>query len=353
MTPIDTLAWLVDIPSPTGQEGRLCEALAGRLGSTYPTDHIRRIGKSLVVGARSGRPLILLVGHIDTVPSQGQGPARVEAGRMFGLGTSDMKSGVAVMVHLLEEEVVRRGPFDAVGVFYDAEEGPDAGNGLEPVLQEMPWLSEAEFAVVLEPTDLELQLGCQGTANATVRFEGKTAHSARPWLGENAITKGGAWLADLHERAPEEHVVAGLSFFEVFSVTQASAGLARNVIPGRFDLHLNYRFPPDVTAGEANERLAEIAAPADAIEVHEIVPGAPVPEGNPHLDRLARATNAPVTPKQAWTDVARLARYGIPAVNYGPGEVAQCHQATESVPITNLAPAYEALLAFLTDPSAT
>ena len=349
MTPVDTLAWLVDIPSPTGHEARLCEAIARRLGSTYPRGHIRRIGKSLVVGARTGRPLILLVGHIDTVPSQGQGPARVEGGRMFGLGTSDMKSGVAVMIHLLEEEAVRQGPFDVVGVFYDAEEGPDAGNGLEPVLQEMSWLSGAEFAVVLEPSDLELQLGCQGTANATVRFEGKAAHSARPWLGENAITKAGKWLAGLHERQPEEHVVAGLSFYEVFSVTQATAGIARNVIPGSFDLHLNYRFPPDITPEVAQERLSEVAGPADVVEIHEIVLGAPIPEGNPHLDRLMRATDAPITPKQAWTDVARLSRYGIPAVNYGPGEVAQCHQATESVPIANLDPAYEALLGFLTE----
>lgn len=349
MTVLDTLCWLVDIPSPTGREGQLCEALSHRLGSTYARDHVRCVGKSLVVGSRTGRPLILLVGHIDTVPPQGQGPAQVEGGRLLGLGTSDMKSGVAVMVHLLEEEMVREGPFDVVGVFYDAEEGPDAGNGLEPVLRELSWLSEAEFAVVLEPTDLELQLGCQGTANATVRFEGRSAHSARPWLGENAITKAGAWLADLHDRQPEEHVVSGLSFYEVFSVTQASAGVARNVIPGRFDLHLNYRFPPDVSPEAARRRMSEIAAPADALEVHEIVPGAPVPEGNPHLDRLIRATGARITPKQAWTDVARLARYGIPAVNYGPGEVAQAHQATESVPITNLEPALEALLGFLTE----
>ena len=349
MNLVDTLAWLVDIPSPTGHEGRLCEALAGRLGSTYPGEHVRRIGNSLVVGAGTGRPLILLVGHIDTVPSQGQGPARVKGGRMSGLGTSDMKSGVAVMVHLLEEEAVRQGPFDVVGVFYDAEEGPDAGNGLEPVLQGMSWLYEAEFAVVLEPSDLELQLGCQGTANATVRFEGKAAHSARPWLGENAITKAGKWLAGLHERQPEEHVVAGLSFYEVFSVTQATGGIARNVIPGSFDLHLNYRFPPDITPEVAQERLSEVAGPADVVEIHEIVLGAPIPEGNPHLDRLMRATDALITPKQAWTDVARLSRYGIPAVNYGPGEVAQCHQATESVPIANLDPAYEALLSFLTE----
>ena len=350
MSLVETLAWLVDIPSPTGHEGPLCDALARRLGDTYRREHVRRIGNSLVVGPRTGRPLILLVGHIDTVPPQGQGPARAEEARLFGLGTSDMKAGVAVMLHLMEAEPVRNGPFDVIGVFYDAEEGPSENNGLEPVLQAMEWMSGARFAVVLEPTDLELQLGCQGTATATVSFRGKAAHSARPWLGENAITKAGRWLADLHERRPAEHVIAGLSFYEVFSVTQASGGVARNVIPAAFDLNLNYRFPPNVSSEAARDRILKIAAPADQVEVLEVVAGAPVPEGDPYLDRLARATRAPLTPKQAWTDVARLAGYGIPAVNYGPGEVAQAHQVTESVPVANLEPAYQALLGFLREP---
>ena len=349
MTLVDTLTWLVDIPSVTGEEGPLCEALAGRLRETYRDHDIRRIGNSLVVGSRTDRPLVLLVGHIDTVPAQGQGAARLEGNRLFGLGTSDMKSGVAVMVHLLEDRSVRDGPFDVVGVFYDAEEGPHALNGLEPVLQRFPWLAEAAFAVVTEPTDLELQLGCQGLINATVRFQGRAAHSARPWLGENAVTKAGDWLAGLHERPPEPIDVGGLTFYEVFSVTRATAGVANNVIPATFDLNLNYRFAPHRSGADALARLAEITAAADAVDVRECVDGAPVPEGNPFLDRLVEIADAQVTPKQAWTDVARLARYGIPAVNYGPGEVARAHQATESVPIANLDPAYRAMRRFLTE----
>ena len=349
MTLVDTLTWLVDIPSVTGEEGPLCEALAGRLRETYRDHDIRRIGNSLVVGSRTDRPLVLLVGHIDTVPAQGQGAARLEGNRLFGLGTSDMKSGVAVMVHLLEDRSVRDGPFDVVGVFYDAEEGPHALNGLEPVLQRFPRLAEAAFAVVTEPTDLELQLGCQGLINATVRFQGRAAHSARPWLGENAVTKAGDWLAGLHERPPEPIDVGGLTFYEVFSVTRATAGVANNVIPATFDLNLNYRFAPHRSGADALARLAEITAAADAVDVRECVDGAPVPEGNPFLDRLVEIADAQVTPKQAWTDVARLARYGIPAVNYGPGEVAQAHQATESVPIANLDPAYRAMRRSLTE----
>ena len=347
MSLADTLAWLVDIPSVTGGEGPLCDALAGRLNGACPDGDIRRRGNSLVAGPRTGRPLVLLVGHIDTVPAQGQGPARIEGGRLWGLGASDMKSGAAVMVHLLEDPSVRNGPYDVVGVFYDAEEGPFDQNGLGPVLEGFPWLAEACFAVVMEPTDLELQLGCQGVVNASVRFEGKAAHSARPWLGENAVTKAGAWLAGLHGRAPDPLETGGLTFYEVFSVTRAGGGVAHNVIPASFELNLNYRFAPHRSRAAVLSRLAEITEGADTVEIREVVDGAPVPEGNPFLERLTQISKAPVTPKQAWTDVARLAAHGIPAVNYGPGETAQAHQAEESVPLANLGVAHEAVRRFL------
>ena len=345
---ISTLVDLVDTPSEIGDEGRLCTSLAERLMSTWGIDGVERLGNSLIVGKRSQRPLILLVGHIDTVPAQGQGPAVIEEGRLVGLGASDMKSGLAVMVHLLEDPAVRLGPYDVVGLFYDKEEGPVDENGLEPVLEGAPWLAEADFAVVLEPTDLELQVGCVGTINATVRFEGHSAHSARPWLGENAVTKAGSWLAELHSRTPESVVIDDLEFREVFSITSASGGIARNIIPASFDLNLNYRFAPDKTLDEAVATLREIAAPADVIEIVDRAPAGPVPEGNPHFARLARLSGAARTPKQAWTDVARLAQYEIPAVNYGPGETAQSHQVAESVAIGNLRVAYEALHQFLT-----
>ncbi|MDP8958026.1 MAG: M20/M25/M40 family metallo-hydrolase, partial [Actinomycetota bacterium] len=164
----DTLVELVDIPSVTGHEGRICTYLAERLLPSWGMEAVERIGNSLLVGRRTGRPIIAVVGHIDTVPEQGQGAARVEDGRLFGLGASDMKAGVAVMVHLLEDEVLRAGPYDLVAVFYDGEEGPADRNGLGRVLELATWLSEAELGVVLEPTDLELQLGCLGFLNARV-----------------------------------------------------------------------------------------------------------------------------------------------------------------------------------------
>ncbi len=203
------------------------------------------------------------MGHLDTVPYQGQPPAHIADGRVNGVGASDMKSGLAVMAHLLDDSDVANGPFDVVGVFYDREEGPAADNGLEPTLDAFPWLGEADFAVVMEPTDLELQLGCQGVLNATVTFNGRSAHSARPWLGENAVTKAGEWLAMLHHRAPEPFLVSGLEYLEVFSVTTAHGGIARNVIPPSFEINLNHRFPPCFTVEEAEQRLREIAGPAD------------------------------------------------------------------------------------------
>ena len=342
-----TLVDLIDTPSEIGDEGRLCTTLSERLMETWGIDGVERMGNSLIVGKRSQRPLILLVGHIDTVPAQGQGPATIEEGRIIGLGSSDMKSGLAVMLHLLEDPAVRLGPYDVVGLFYDREEGPVDENGLEPILQGAPWLAEAELAIVLEPTDLELQVGCIGTINATVRFEGHSAHSARPWLGENAITKAGAWLAGLHTLAPESIVIDGLEFKEVFSATTAAGGIARNIIPASFEVNLNYRFAPDKSLAEAEVRLQEVAAVADQITIVDRAPAGPVPHDNAHFERLAAVSGAARTPKQAWTDVARLAQYGIPAVNYGPGETAQAHQVAESVSLDNLPVAFDVLRRFL------
>ena len=349
MTLLETLVQLVDTASETGNEGRLCTALAERMMRTHGQEGVRRINNSLVVGRRTQRPMVLLVGHIDTVPNQGQGAAYVEDGRLFGLGASDMKAGLAVMVHLLESAEVLLGSFDVVGIFYDKEEGPSVENGLEPVLQRAPWLADADFAIVTEPTDLELQLGCVGVINATIRFEGKAAHSARPWLGENAVTKAGSWLADLHRREPEPFEIAGLTFYEVFSVTRANGGVANNVLPGEFTLNMNYRFAPHRSIEDAEARLAEIAAAADGVEIQDVAPSAPIPEDHALLERLKDVTQAGVAPKQAWTDVARLTEYGVAAVNYGPGETSQAHQVTESVPIENLEIAYEALHRFLVE----
>lgn len=339
----ETTIWLVGIPSVTGDEAAIASAVAERLGATYTPDEIVRIGNSVVVGRRTGKPLVLLVGHLDTVPSQGAPPPYVDGDRLYGLGSCDMKGGVAVMLHLMESPAIIDGPHDVVGVFYDAEEGPSAANGLEPVLEQLEWLSDAELAIVLEPSDSEIQLGCNGTLNATVEFHGKSSHSARPWWGENAVTKAGEWLSMLHSRAPEPVNVDGLEYREVMSVTLASGGIARNIIPDRFTLNLNYRFSPERTVEQAIQRLMTVCDVADVVTVVDAAPAGPVQRNHPLVVRLHEVSKAPFAAKQGWTDVARFGTRGVLGINFGPGETSQAHQADESLRISDLDETYVAL----------
>lgn len=341
---VEDLRWLIDIPSETGSERALRDAIADRLGASMD---VEVIGESLVAGRRTGRPRIDLYGHLDTVPENGNLPSAVRDGRVFGLGASDMKAGLAVMIAALESDEVAAGPYDVIGVFYDAEEGPADQNGLEGVLDAIPHLAEAGLAVVMEPTDNELQLGCQGTMNATVTFRGVAAHSARPWLGSNAVTAAGDWLAAMHRRAARDVDVDGLTFKETFVVTTARGGRARNVIPDEFVLNVNHRYPPDRSAEEAEAILREVCAPADSVEVVDLAPAAPLVRDNAHVRRLEQAVGV-VGAKTAWTDVARLAGRGIPAVNFGPGEVALAHRADESVAVAALESGWAILRRFLT-----
>jgi succinyl-diaminopimelate desuccinylase len=348
----ETLQWLVDTPSETGNEGRLCTEVAARLYRSFGQETVDRIGNSLVVGPRDAGAPILLVGHLDTVPSQGQGPARIEGGRLFGLGATDMKAGVAVMLHLLEDRDVRLRGHDLIGIFYAGEEGSSEGNELETVLARAPWLQAASFAVVLEPTDGEVQIGCNGVVNARVGFEGTSSHSARPWLGVNAITRAGEWLAEMDKREPEPVEIDGLIFREVISVTRATGGIANNIIPATFELNLNYRFAPHRRVEEAIDVLAAVCAGADSFEVVDSAPAGPVDTAHPFLDLLCELSGAPRTAKQGWTDVARLGAYGISAVNYGPGETALAHKVEESVRLEDVARAFENLREVLLDTEA-
>jgi succinyl-diaminopimelate desuccinylase len=344
VTLLETLIEIVEIPSVTGSEEELCAWLENRYDGRYP---LKRIGKSLVVG-QPGRDVnfTALYGHTDTVPVQGDPSPRIDGDRLVGLGASDMKAGVAVMIELLDSGI---GEEDGslVCVFYDAEEGPAADNGLEAVLDQAPWLINAEIAIVLEPTNLDLEIGCNGTLNANVIFKGSTAHSARPWRGENAITKAGEWLAALHTREPELVEIGDLHYREVFSVTEASGGIANNIIPGEFVINLNHRFPPIYSIDEAEARLREVAGAADEVIVVDSAPPGSVDMDSEALQRLDRLVGRQRMAKQGWTDVARLTARGAVAVNYGPGEVPQAHQVNESVPIKNLDIVYGVLREFL------
>jgi succinyl-diaminopimelate desuccinylase len=335
---VETVTWLVDIPSVTGEEARLRDAIAERLHDMPQ----QMIADSLVVGA-PGDGAVILVGHLDTVPLQGDVGARVESDRLRGLGATDMKGGLAVMVHLIEA----LGPERVASVFYAGEEGPLAGNQLTRVLDEAPWLTRASAAVVLEPTDRAIEAGCQGVINANVIFSGQPAHSARPWLGENAITKAGGFLTFIGALEPEPHVVTGLEFLEVMSVTAAHGGVARNVIPGEFVMNVNYRFAPDRSHEDAVARLHEVCSGADRVEITDLAPAGSVDTDHPLFQTLIETTGAPVRAKQGWTDVAQLSSVGIAAVNFGPGEPSLAHKPGESVRVSDLDWAYESLLEVL------
>ena len=273
-------------------------------------------------------------------------PVNVEGDRLIGLGASDMTGGVAVMIDLLEDDSLEP-VHDIVYVFYGAEEGAAADNELGPVLDACPWLTRAALSIVLEPTDLNIEIGCNGVLNADVIFHGKSAHSARPWLGENAVTKGGAWLSKLHDLEPDLVVIGGLEYREVFSVTRAEGGIANNIIPPTFTINVNHRFPPIYSIDEAEQRLRDIAAEADEIIVKDRAPAGGAAPDDAEVRRLEALCTGARQAKQGWTDVARLTERGAVAVNYGPGVVAQAHQVGEYVPIRNLEVVFDVMRRFL------
>ncbi|MEZ0230704.1 MAG: succinyl-diaminopimelate desuccinylase [Planctomycetota bacterium] len=335
---------LCGIKSEYGNEKALADHVEARLRKTKLP--VQRIGESVVAGRASGsRPAIALYGHLDTVPDVGNAwPPRLDGDLVFGLGASDMKAGLAVMLGLVD--VPSR--YDLVLVFYDKEEGPDAANGLEPVLDACPWLQESALAFCLEPTDGEVHLGCLGGLHAKVTFRGRAAHSARPWHGENAITKAGKFLTELDANTPKDVEVApGLVYREVTTVTLAKGGTGRNVVPNAFELNVNVRFAPGKTLEQAESELrAKVAGRAD-IEITDRSMAGVVPKKNEHLERFLAVSKAKVAPKQAWTDVARLGARGIDAVNFGPGWTAQAHQKDERASIAATVSAFEVFKSFL------
>ena len=340
---------LVRIPSVYGEEAVLCDHLEAWANAHFACECVRRIGDSLVLGHAGGdRPTVALVGHLDTVPPHpGDPEPHIEGEQVVGLGASDMKSGIAVAQALVEDLDLERLPIHLVLVLYEKEEGPHQDSGLKAVLESCPDLSAIDLAVVQEPTDGVVQVGCVGSIHATLIFRGRSAHSARPWQGENAIHKAGALLAELDARAPEVVKVGGHGFREVFSITTAEGGRYRNVVPERFTLNLNYRFAPGRSLDSAKAEVERLVAGRAEIAYTDLAPAGAVPEGSPLYRRLLEATGAQVAPKQAWTDVARLTEAGIPAVNYGPGLSAQAHQAGEYCLVPHLVEAYHGLRRFL------
>lgn len=325
----ESLLWLCEIPSPIGEEQVLCDAVADRLGSVPLAAPIRRYGDSIVVPVTraSGGPSVALVGHLDVVRTQHDDPPRIDGDRLYGPGAADMKSGLTLMLDLAERRA--RPKVDLTLVFYAREEGPYEENELGRVLAEDPELPHVDFAIALEPSDNKLQLGCSGSVHAKVRFHGRTAHSARPWQGENAIHKAAPLLTRLGSLEPEWVTIDELKWAHVTSATVAAGGRGRNVIPDHFELNLNRRFGPDRTLDQVQAELLELVGDVAEVEFIDLSPAAPPLRHHALVEALAQSGVKAVEPKQAWTDVARFAAMGVAAVNFGPGVQAQAHQRNE------------------------
>ncbi len=342
---LEDLRFFLDRPSVTGSEKRLCDDLAARISSS-PGWEIQRVSNNLAVRRKEPEPSlprVVLAGHLDTVPEpEGGIEVRVEGDRVYGRGASDMKAGDAVMLALLESfarGLAEESRFDPVFVFYEREEGPYAENGLEAVFAGSPWVLDAELALVPEPTAAALEVGCVGTAQVEVTFSGKSAHAARPWQGENALTGAGEFLAALHERPAAETVVEGLTFYEVLTPTIARGGRAKNVVPDSFRINVNYRFAPGKDLEDVTRLFDELLGESATYEVVDFAPSGPVNLENPLLQELI-ATGLEVRPKQAWTDVARFSERGVAAVNFGPGLPSQAHQEAEYAELVLLEECY-------------
>ncbi len=351
--------------SPIGAEREVCDDVEAWARARFP--HVRRVKDSLVIlvdppsslpggegegepPARPPRPLLALCGHLDTVPVHDldRHPPRREGGRIVAPGASDMKGGLAVAMELAERLPRDRRFCDLALVFYAREEGPFLENELGDVLREAPELSRAALALCLEPTDNALQLGCVGSIHATLTFHGTAAHSARPWQGLNAVHAAGELLAELAAREPREATSGGLVFREVMSVTRIDGGRARNVVPDRCELNLNFRFAPDKSLDQAAEEVEALGARhAAEVALTDRSPACPAFADHPLVRRLVERTGVAAEPKQAWTDVARLAAAGIPAVNFGPGATSQAHQRGEWIEVEALARGYELYERFL------
>lgn len=338
-------ARLVDFPSVSGSEGPLADAVEAALRA-YPHLTVDRFGNNVVARTNLGRAeRVLLAGHLDTVPIADNVPSHVEGDLLYGCGTSDMKSGVAVQLRLAA--TLPDPNRDLTYVFYDCEEIEASRNGLGHLVDRHPdWLA-ADFAVLLEPSGAMVEGGCQGTLRVDVRLTGTRAHSARSWLGDNAIHKAGEVLRRLSEYQPRSVVIDGLEYREGLNANLISGGVAANVIPDECVVHVNFRYAPDRSEQQAEAHVREVLAGFEVV-VTDSAPGALPGLDQPAARAFLAAVGGEARAKFGWTDVARFSALGVPAVNYGPGDPNLAHKREEHCSLTAIAEVEDRLRAWLT-----
>ncbi len=343
------LAALVDLPSESLQEAAIADAIEAALtGRSHLT--VERDGNTVVARTHLGRgERVLICGHIDTVPAADNLPHRLEAvdgeERLTGLGSCDMKGGVAVAMALAA--TITEPTRDITYVFYEAEEIAEEFNGLRRLAQTRPELLEGDFAVLMEPSDAGVEAGCQGTLRAQVRLTGRRAHSARSWLGENAIHAAADVLARLADYRPARVMIDGLEYREGLNAVGISGGVAGNVIPDEAVVTVNYRFAPSMSTELAIRHVETIFVGLD-VRILDASAGALPGLGHPAAQAFLAAVGAQPRPKYGWTDVARFTALGIPAVNYGPGDPSLAHTREEYVPLEQVRTTLEVMSAWLT-----
>jgi succinyl-diaminopimelate desuccinylase len=333
-----------NIESVSGNEARLADAVASAL-SAFTHLEIIRDGNAVVAKTNLGREQrVVIAGHLDTVPVANNLPTTLHHFEreqvIIGRGTVDMKGGIAVMLKLAAE--LSEPKYDITWVFYDNEEVASDLNGLGRIARNRPDLIQGDFAVLCEPTSALIEGGCNGTIRIEVKAKGVKAHSARPWMGKNAIHELTDALITLRNFEPETVNVDGLDYRESLNAVLASAGIATNVIPDAATLTVNYRFAPSRTAVEVEQKLRDLFSGYE-VEVTDLALGA-----RPGLDlglaqEFAASVGSEPRPKYGWTDVARFSALGIPAVNFGPGDPSLAHADNENVPVGHLIDVHKAL----------
>jgi len=347
---VQVTAALVDVPSVSGDEKALTDEVERVLRGCAPLE-VERTGNVVFARTRLGLPRrVVLAGHLDTVPIADNVPSRRGDGRLYGCGTSDMKSGVAVALRIAHQIATGalRPTVDVTWICYDCEEIDAAYNGLGRLARERPEALQADLGILLEPSNGVVEGGCQGTLRAVVRTTGRRAHSARPWLGDNAVHALAPILARLTKYQARTVEVEGLVYREGLSAVAVTGGVAGNVIPDEASVTINYRFAPDRTEAQAEAHVREMF-PEFETSIVDSAPGARPGLADPLAASLVAAVGSPPAAKLGWTDVARFGALGIPAVNLGPGDPNLAHTREESVEVARIAEVEAALVAFLSE----
>jgi len=347
-------AELVAIASVSHKERAIADHVEARLRAV-PWLRTERVEDNVVARTTLGRPSrVILGGHTDTVPPNANAIARIEGDTLWGLGAADMKSGLAVMLDLA---TTKADPVvDVTYVFYACEEVARTHNGLSRLLRVRPDLLAGDVAILGEPTGGVVEAGCQGVLKVAVTVGGQRAHSARPWMGRNAIHRLAPLLAAVGSFEERRPVIDGCTYREALQAVHVEGGVAANVVPDRATVWLNHRFAPDRDADAARAALAALVSPAlepglgDTIEELELAPAARPGLGHPLLRRLVEATGVPPRAKLGWTDVAFFAERGVPATNYGPGDPELAHTADERVRRAEIEQVHRTLSMLLTSP---